>query len=153
MSDGNYSFKVHSLDRSQLVSISILNNFSVTTTSGTINVTWGDGTSDVITSNTPVFHNFLLSQNLLGGFWNFIDISEVYTILPKPVFKVHTLADTAAANVPFVVKPSNLLSVTKPVNLPTDSFPSVPTSPTPTPTPTVTPTPTPTVTPTVTPTP
>jgi hypothetical protein len=34
------------------------------------------------------------------------------------IFKVHTLADTAAANVPFVVKPGRLLSVTKPVNLP-----------------------------------
>ena len=114
MSDGNYSFKVHSIDRLEIGTDTTLSNFTITTTSGTITVNWGDGTNSIVSSNVPVNHNFLESQEVLGGFWNFIDIGTVF----KPVFQVHTLADTAAASVPFVVKPGRLLSVTKPVNLP-----------------------------------
>ena len=78
----SYIFKVHNIERITSELNSILNNFSVTTTSGTINVNWGDGTNDVISSNTPVSHNFQRSQDLLGGFWNLINTNDTY----MPVF-------------------------------------------------------------------
>ena len=48
-----------------------LNNFSVTTTSGTILVNWGDGTSDTINSDVPVNHQFMFigEPPVNEGFW------------------------------------------------------------------------------------
>jgi hypothetical protein len=45
-------------------------NFSVTTTSGTILVNWGDGTSDTINSNVPVNHGFVKDPQGNEGFWS-----------------------------------------------------------------------------------
>lgn len=48
-----------------------LTNFSVTTTSGNVFVEWGDGTSEIINSDTPVNHTFYCSNvSILSGFWN-----------------------------------------------------------------------------------
>jgi len=48
-----------------------LSNFSVTTTSGTILVNWGDGLSDTVSSGVPVNHSFSCpSAPAAPGFWN-----------------------------------------------------------------------------------
>jgi hypothetical protein len=49
---------------------SSLNNFSVTTTSGTILVNWGDGTSDTINSGVPINHGFISEPIPNEGFWS-----------------------------------------------------------------------------------
>jgi hypothetical protein len=45
-------------------------NFSVTTTSGTILVNWGDGTSDTINSGVPINHGFISEPIPNEGFWS-----------------------------------------------------------------------------------
>jgi hypothetical protein len=45
-------------------------NFSVTTTSGTILVNWGDGTSDTIDSGVPINHGFISEPIPNEGFWS-----------------------------------------------------------------------------------
>jgi len=51
----------------------ILTGFSVTTSSGTITISWGDGTSDVTASNSPISHTFFCITSDPGGFWSQID--------------------------------------------------------------------------------
>ena len=91
-------FKVHSIDTSQLTPFKVhtlanaaavdapflvrtgipsfvpkvqLSNFSVTTTSGTILVNWGDGLSDTVSSGVPVNHSFSCpGAPAAPGFWN-----------------------------------------------------------------------------------
>ena len=52
-----------------------LTNFSVTTTSGNILVNWGDGTANVINSNTPTNHTFFCPEFSAPSstFWNNIN--------------------------------------------------------------------------------
>ena len=48
-----------------------LSDFSVTTTSGTIQVNWGDETSETLTSDTPVNHIFrCVFTPAPMGIWN-----------------------------------------------------------------------------------
>lgn len=48
-----------------------LSNFSVTTTSGTILVNWGDGLSDTLSSAVPINHSFSCPGSPAApGFWN-----------------------------------------------------------------------------------
>jgi hypothetical protein len=44
--------------------------FSVTTTSGTILVNWGDGTSDTINSGVQINHKFVKGPQGNEGFWS-----------------------------------------------------------------------------------
>lgn len=54
-----------------------LNNFLVTTTSGTILVNWGDDTSDTLNSGVPVNHIYskLIVTDNDQGFWKYIEIN------------------------------------------------------------------------------
>lgn len=46
-------------------------NFSVTTSSGSVLIEWGDGTSNVVNSNTAITHNYFCPDNSApSGFWN-----------------------------------------------------------------------------------
>jgi hypothetical protein len=48
-----------------------LSNFSVTTTSGTILVNWGDGLSDTLSSGIPINHSYICPGSpAVPGFWN-----------------------------------------------------------------------------------
>lgn len=48
-----------------------LTNFSVTTTSGTILIDWGDGLSDTIPSGNVINHNFsCVPASAPEGLWN-----------------------------------------------------------------------------------
>jgi hypothetical protein len=48
-----------------------LSNFSVTTTSGTILVDWGDGLSETLSSAVPIDHSFSCPGDPAApGFWN-----------------------------------------------------------------------------------
>ena len=48
-----------------------LSNFSVTTTSGTILVNWGDGLSDTLSSGIPINHSYICPGSPAApGFWN-----------------------------------------------------------------------------------
>ena len=48
-----------------------LSDFSITTTTGTIQVNWGDETSETLTSGTPVNHIFrCLYTSAPEGIWN-----------------------------------------------------------------------------------
>jgi len=73
-----------SLNRDMLIGIyasallptpgSIISNFSVTTTSGTITVDWGDGTSQIISSSVPTSKSYLCpSITISGNFWKNIN--------------------------------------------------------------------------------
>jgi hypothetical protein len=49
-------------------------NFTVTTTSGNIQIKWGDGVSEFINSNIAVNHNFYCPDySAPSGFWNNIN--------------------------------------------------------------------------------
>jgi hypothetical protein len=48
-------------------------NFAVTTSSGTVNINWGDGTSNTVGSTVPVNHTFYCTSGPLGGFWSNIN--------------------------------------------------------------------------------
>jgi hypothetical protein len=53
---------------------SILQNFSVTTTSGTITANWGDGQQDALASDQLAQHVYVCPQVTVGtGFWSGID--------------------------------------------------------------------------------
>ncbi len=71
-----YLYKVHS-DRGLPPSYDSavqLNGFSVTTTSGTVQVNWGDNTSDTLTSGILINHTFLCPNGVAAaGFWNNIE--------------------------------------------------------------------------------
>ena len=55
--------------------VAILSNFSVTTTTGSITVNWGDFSSNNIASNSPITHQFHCpDDNSTTGFWTNINI-------------------------------------------------------------------------------
>jgi hypothetical protein len=64
---GIYSSSASTVSKVQLF------NFSVTTTSGTILIDWGDGLSDTITSSNVINHNFTcVPASAPAGLWNSI---------------------------------------------------------------------------------
>ncbi|NBP02281.1 MAG: hypothetical protein EBU90_19605 [Proteobacteria bacterium] len=77
LSDFQNVLKVHvpPPEPTQVPAGAILSNFSVTTTTGSITVNWGDFTSNNIASNTPITHQFYCpDDNSTTGFWTNINI-------------------------------------------------------------------------------
>lgn len=90
-----YLFKVHNGEGLQTIKstpgVIQINGFSVTTTSGTVQINWGDGESDTLASGVPISHTFFCPNAVAAaGFWNNIEPCPGFDAINEFfMFKVH----------------------------------------------------------------